>query len=109
MRVSSFSTYNIPVANYNRAVRFYREVFDLPSNFGAHEETHLSFQGQPLAFIDGDPITLNIQVQDTPQAIENHLINYEVEQNAPVSKNGANTVFHIEDFEGNQIKLSTTK
>ncbi|RRG17377.1 lactoylglutathione lyase [Weissella viridescens] len=113
MRVSSFSTFNIPVENLDRAVRFYREVFDLPSTFSAHEQSHLSFQGNPLVFEPAQgpiqPITLTIAVQDTPQAIENHLINYDVPQIALMTTDNGASVFHIADFEGNHINLSTQK
>lgn len=113
MRVSSFSTFKIPVSDLDRAVRFYREVFDLPSTFSAHEKSHLSFQCEPLVFepiqTEMNPITLTITVQDTPQAIENHLINYDVPQIAPMTTDKGTSIFHIADFEGNHINLCTKK
>ncbi|SUP61269.1 Uncharacterised protein [Weissella viridescens] len=100
MRVSSFSTFKIPVADLDRAVRFYREVFDLPSTFSAHEKSHLSFQGEPLIFepiqTEMNPTTLTITVQDTPQAIENHLINYDVPQIAPMTTDKGTSIFTLQ-------------
>ncbi|MBM7617816.1 putative enzyme related to lactoylglutathione lyase [Weissella uvarum] len=114
MRVSAFSNDEIPVLNQERAVRFYREVFDLPATFTAHEQSHLSFLGKLIHFPLKDattfnPIALKVKVNDTPEDITNHLINYEVPQTQPVEQRDGQTIFHIADFEGNQIQLITNK
>lgn len=114
MRVRKFSPMQIPAQNIARAVRFYREVFDLPTQFGQQEERHLFFHEEPIHFIDQppfEPITVQVVVRDHQTAVENHLINYAVPQAAPmtVADDGQHVIFHLDDFEGNRIQVIANK
>ena len=63
MRVRKFTPLRIPSKNVARAVRFYREVFDLPTEFGENESRYLYFDQQSIVFEeepDADPITVQV-------------------------------------------------
>ncbi|TYC50156.1 lactoylglutathione lyase [Weissella muntiaci] len=113
MRVRKFSPNYIPSKNVARAVRFYREVFDLPTEFGEHEDRHLFFDQEAIVFdeVDAEPITVTVVVRDHQATVENHLINYYVEQVAPISEtpDGRHIIFHLDDFEGNHIEVIANK
>ncbi len=114
MRVRKFSPMQIPAQDVARAVRFYREVFDLPTQFGEQEERHLFFHEEPIHFNQTapfEPITVQVVVRDHQEAVENHLINYAVPQVAPMSQapDGQHVIFHLVDFEGNRIQVIANK
>ena len=48
MRVRKFSPLQIPAKIVPNTVRFYREVFDLPTEFGINESRHLFFDQRLL-------------------------------------------------------------
>lgn len=106
MRVSQLSPLSIPAQDIPRAVRFYREVFDLPSVFGKHESAHLSLHGEGITFIE-NAASINVQVivKDTPTDIQNHFINYFVPETRPAEVIDQATHFFIADFEGNTIEV----
>ena len=95
MRVRKFTPLRIPSKNVARAVRFYREVFDLPTEFGENESRHLYFDQQSIVF----------------EEVENHFINYYVTQAKPAteSEDGRHIIFHLDDFEGNHIEVIANK
>jgi predicted enzyme related to lactoylglutathione lyase len=109
MRVRKFTPTLIPAKNVPRAVRFYREVFDLPTEFGEHEDRHLFFDGTPIVFEEStnQPITVTVTVRDHKETVENHFINYYVTQSKPaeIQPDGKHIVFHLDDFEGNHIEV----
>jgi catechol 2,3-dioxygenase-like lactoylglutathione lyase family enzyme len=109
MRVRKFNPSTIPARNVPRAVRFYREVFDLPTEFGEHEDRHLFFNEAPIVFEEADiePITVTVVVRDHRETVENHFINYYVTQAKPaeISADGKHVTFHLDDFEGNHIEV----
>lgn len=113
MRVRKFFPLNIPVQNVERATRFYREVFDLPTTFGANESRQLSFHDEDIFFdIDKtDAITVEVVVRDHQETVENHLLNYYVKQAAPmtIDPDGRHVIFHLMDPEGNAIKVIANK
>ncbi|GAK30612.1 lactoylglutathione lyase [Weissella oryzae SG25] len=113
MRVRKFSPKYIPSKNLGRAVRFYREVFDLPTEFGEHEDRHLFFNQEAIVFdeVEAEPITVTVVVRDHESTVEKHLINYYVQQSAPVteSADGKHVTFHLDDFEGNHIEVIANK
>ena len=110
MRVRKFTPLHIPTTNVARAVRFYREVFDLPTEFGENESRHLYFDQQSIVFAeepDAAPITVQVTVRDHKETVENHLINYFVTQTKQptMSEDGRHIIFHLDDFEGNHIEV----
>ena len=109
MRVRKFNPMRIPAKNVARAVRFYREVFDLPTEFGENESRHLYFNEQSIVFEESDeePITVTVTVRDHKETVQNHLINYYVTEAKPAeeSPNGQHVIFHLDDFEGNHIEV----
>ncbi|MDR3190464.1 MAG: lactoylglutathione lyase [Lactobacillaceae bacterium] len=108
MRVSQIKPSTIGAQNIVRAVRFYREVFDLPAEFGANEAAHLSLHGDQIHFtLSETPTTVEVLVNDKPIDVENHFKNYYVEQTQPSEIIDGHTVFHIADFEGNHIMVVT--
>lgn len=109
MRVRKFNPKYVPCKNVMRAVRFYREVFDLPTEFGENEDRHLFFDGEPIVFNeeDTDPITVAVVVRDHQDTVEKHLINYYVNQAKPrtFDSDGRHVTFHLDDFDGNHIEV----
>lgn len=113
MRVRKFSPLTIPVQNVERATRFYREVFDLPTTFGANESRQLSFHDEDIFFdaSDEETTTVEVVVRDHQETVENHLLNYYVKQAEPmtVDADGRHVIFHLVDFEGNKINVIANK
>lgn len=113
MRVRKFSPLNIPVQNVERATRFYREVFDLPTTFGANESRQLSFHKEDIFFDaeNDDNITVEVVVRDHQETVENHLLNYYVKQAEPmtIDPDGRHVIFHLTDQEGNKINVIANK
>lgn len=113
MRVRKFAPLNIPVQNIERATRFYREVFDLPTTFGANESRQLSFHDEDIFFDaeNAEHITVEVVVRDHQETVENHLLNYYVKQAEPmtVDPDGRHVIFHLDDPEGNQINVIANK
>ncbi|MFR6559824.1 MAG: hypothetical protein ACLUQY_07235 [Weissella confusa] len=60
MRVRKFTPLRIPSKNVARAVRFYREVFDLPTEFGENESRHLYSINNQL-FLKKSPTLIQLQ------------------------------------------------
>lgn len=113
MRVRKFSPLSIPVKNIERATRFYREVFDLPTTFGANESRQLSFHDEDIFFdlSAEDALTVEVVVRDHQETVTNHLLNYYVKQSSPMTEDpdGRHVTFYIDDPEGNQIKVIANK
>lgn len=114
MRVRKFSPLRIPANNVPNTVRFYREVFDLPTEFGINEARHLYFDKQSIVFYEepnAEPITVQVIVRDHKETVINHLINYEVTQAKPAteSEDGRHIIFHIDDIDGNHIEVIANK
>ncbi|ALI32931.1 lactoylglutathione lyase [Weissella cibaria] len=114
MRVRKFAPLRIPTTNVARAVRFYREVFDLPTEFGENESRHLYFDQQSIVFEEdpeADPIVVQVTVRDHKETVENHFINYYVTQAKPAteSEDDRHIIFHLDDFEGNHIEVIANK
>ena len=114
MRVRKFSPLQIPAKIVPNTVRFYREVFDLPTEFGITDSRHLFFDQKAIVFNeepDADPITVQVVVRDHREAVENHFINYEVKESKPAteSDDGRHVIFYLDDIDGNHIEVIANK
>ena len=114
MRVRKFSPLRIPAKIVPNTVRFYREVFDLPTEFGINESRHLFFDQKAIVFNedpDADPITVQVVVRDHRESVENHFINYEVKESKPAteSDDGRHVIFYLDDIDGNHIEVIANK
>jgi len=113
MRVRKFKPLTIPVKDVERATRFYREVFDLPTTFGANESRQLSFHEEDIVFDtdSAESITVQVVVRNHQEDVENHFLNYYVKQSAPmtVDEDGLHVIFHLNDLEGNKIEVIANK